>query len=58
MPCGTEISVSCHNCGQHDLKSMFRCKVCDDWFCAGCVIQPENICVSCTILRERANVSE
>ena len=48
MPCGTD-RIDCYGCDKHDLKSMYKCMTCAEWFCGDCTFQglPRNICIGC-----------
>ena len=57
MPCGTD-RLGCYGCAKHDLKSMYKCITCTEWFCSTCIFQslPDNVCVDCLAKEVRVGV--
>ena len=55
MPCGTD-RIDCHGCDKHDLRSTYKCRTCNEWFCGDCTFQglPDNTCISCLATKVRA----
>ncbi len=37
----------CSACGRGDLKSHFKCKNCQNWFCRHCFVSATALCVAC-----------